>query len=178
MDIVGQIHIDFQIIETGNKKVLSVADSSTWLYAENKPSYISIKLPGSKKEKVFSFKKNAINNINSHLLGLSCLKGDCKEEVYVDLPDGIYNIKVLSGYEGIEKERYYLKTDILDLEIAKALTLIGFNYNENLLNKREPYKKIKDCLTQAKDSTKLGDFVEANRYYQEAVKLFNKQNCK
>lgn len=178
METVGQINVDFQVFETGNPKIISVADTSDWLYAENKPSYISIKLPGSKKEKTLSFKKYAVNNFNSHNLGLSCLKGDCTEETYVHTPDGIYTIKLLSGYEDIEKERYYLKTDAIDLEIAKALTLIGFDYSEDLINKRKPYQKIKDCLNQAKDSAKLGDFVESDRYFQEAVSLFNKQKCK
>ena len=178
MEVVGKIRVDFQIFETGNPKILSVADSSSWIYAENKPSYISIKLPGSKKDKTFSFKKNAINNFNSHTLGISCLKGDCTEEVYVNLPDGIYTIKVLSGYEDIEKERYYLKTDVIELEIAKALTLIGFDYNESSSKKIEPYVKIDQFLTVAKSWTKQGDFIKADRYFQEAVKLFNKQNCK
>lgn len=177
MEVVGQINIDFQVFETGNPKILSVADTSTWLYAENKPSYISIKLPGSKKEKTLSFKKYAVNKLNSHVLGVSCLKGDCTEEVYVNLPDGIYTIKVLSGYEDIEKERYYLKTDVIDLEIAKALTLIGFDYNESTSKQIEPFEKINNFLMVAKSWTKLGDFVKANRYFQEAVNLFNKQKC-
>lgn len=178
MEVVGQINIDFQVFETGNAKILSIADISKWLYAENKPSYISIKLPGSSKYKTLAFKKFAINNFNSHTLGISCLKGDCTEETYVDLPDGIYTIKVLSGYEDIYKERYYLKTDVIDLEIAKSLTLIGFDYTTETAKKIAPFKKIDDFLTVAKSWTKLGDFVKADAYFQEAVTLFNKQKCK
>jgi len=177
MEVVGQIHVDFQVFETGNPKILSVADASVWIYAENKPSYISIRLPGSKKDKTFTFKKNAISNFNSHNLGISCLKGDCTEEVYVNLPDGIYTIKVLSGYEDIEKERYYLKTDVIDLEIAKSLTLIGFDYTTEVAKQIAPFHKIDDFLSVAKSWTKLGDFVKADRYFQEAVELFNRQKC-
>lgn len=177
MEVVGQIRVDFQVFETGNPKILSVADTSDWLYAENKPAYISIRLPGSKKEKTLSFKKYAVNNFNSHNLGLSCLRGNCTEETYVNTPDGIYTIKVLSGYEGIEKERYYLKTDVIDLEIAKALTLIGFDYTEESSQKIKPYQKIDQFLTVAKSWTKKGDFIKADRYFQEAVSLFNKQKC-
>lgn len=177
MEVVGQINIDFQVLETGNPKILQVLDNSTWIYAENKPAYISIKLPGSKKYKTVSFKKYAVSNFNSHILGLSCLKGDCTEEVYVNLPDGIYTIKVLSGYEDIEKERYYLKTDVIDLEIAKSLTLIGFDYTAETKKQIEPYQKIKNFLSVAKSWTKLGDFIKADRYFQEAVSLFNKSKC-
>jgi len=175
MELVGNIHIDFEVFETGNPKILSVADTSNWLYAENKPSYILIKLPGSKKDKTLAFKKYAVNNFNSHVLGLSCLKGDCTEETYVNLPDGIYTIKLLSGYEDIEKERYYLKTDVIDLEIAKALTLIGFDFTEDTARQIKPFQKVKTFLTVAKSWTKQGDFVKADRYFQEAVTLFNKQ---
>ncbi len=177
MEVVGQIRVDFQIHETGNPKILSIADTSDWIYAENKPSYISIRLPGSKKDKTFTFKKYAINNFNSHTLGISCLKGDCTEETYVYLPDGIYTIKVLSGYEDIEKERYYLKTDKIALEIAKSLTLLGFDYSESLSEDIKVFEKIDTYLTVAKSWTKQGDFVKADRYFQEAVSLFNAQKC-
>ena len=177
MKTIGNIHVDFQVFETGNPRILSVADYSDWVYAENKPSYISIKLPGSTKYKTVSFKKHAVNNFNSHVLGLSCLKGDCTKETYVNLPDGIYTIKVLSGYEDIEKERYYLKTDVIDLEIAKALTQIGFDFTNETAKKIKPYQKIDQFLTVAKSWTKEGDFVKADRYFQEAVSLFNKQKC-
>ena len=178
MDVVGQIHVDFQIIETGNPKILSVIDTSIWLYAENKPSYISIRLPGSSKDKIFTFKKESVTSFNSHTLGISCLKGDCTEENYVDLPDGIYTIKVLSGYEGIEKQRYYLKTDKIDLEIAKKVTLIGFNYSDAVKDSIQMIKDIKWQLDVAKSWTKLGDFIQADKFFQEAVKSFNSQNCK
>lgn len=177
MEIVGTIHVDFQVFETGNTKIISVADSSDWLYAENKPSYISIKLPGSSKFKTLSFKKWAVNNFNSHVLGLSCLKGDCTEEEYVNLPDGIYTIKVISGYEGVEKERYYLKTDVIDLEIAKALSVIGMDFTDKTAKQIKPFEKIKDWLQASKDETKKGDFVKADRYFQEASSLFSKQKC-
>lgn len=177
METVGKIHIDFEVFETGNPKIISVADTSDWLYAENKPSYISIKIPGSSKYKTVSFKKWAVNNFNSHNLGISCLKGDCTEETYLDTPDGIYTIKLLSGYEDIEKERYYLKTDVIDLEIAKSLSLIGMDFTDQTSKQIKPFEKIKDWLQAAKDETKKGDFVKADRYFQEAVSLFNKQKC-
>jgi len=177
MEIVGQIKIDFEVFETGNPKILSVADYSDWLYAENKPSYISIKLPGSSKYKTLSFKKWAVNNFNSHNLGISCLKGNCIKETYVNLPDGIYTIKLLSGYEDIEKERYYLKTDVIDLEIAKALSLIGMDFTDQTAKQIKPFEKIKDWLQASKDETKKGDFVKADRYFQEANSLFDKQIC-
>jgi hypothetical protein len=177
METVGQIKIDFEIFETGNPKILSIADTSNWLYAENKPAYISIKLPGSSKFITTPFKKWAVNNFNSHTLGLSCLKADCTEEIYVNLPDGVYTIKVLSGFEDIEKERYYLKTDVIELELSKSLVAkVGFEYTSNISEQIAPYKNISATLLVAKDATKEGDFIKADRYFQQAVTLLNKQN--
>lgn len=176
MEQVGQITPDFQIMKSGDPRILMVVDTSSWVYAENKTSYLSIRLPGSSKYITHTFKKYAVNNLNSHNLGLSCLRGDCTEEVYTDVPDGIYSIKLLSGYEGIEKERYYLKTDKLELEIAKRVTLIGFSYSEEVDNKVKEIGYVRWNLYVAESWTKLGDFIKADRYYQEAVKMFNK--CK
>jgi len=63
MDVVGQIKIDFQVIESKNPKYLTIGDLSDWAYASNKPSYISITLPGSKNAITHTWKKNAINNL-------------------------------------------------------------------------------------------------------------------
>lgn len=178
MEIVGQIKPDFQVIESGDPRILMIADTSDWKYSENKNSYFSIKLPGSSKYVTYSFKKYSVNSLNSHNLGISCLKGDCTEEVYVDLPDGIYTIKVLSGYEGIEKERYYLKTDKIELEIAKYITSIGLNFSDHTSEKIKPIQKVKWFLTVAKSWTKLGDFTKADRFFQEAIRISNQQNCK
>ena len=99
--IVGEIKIDFDVIQS-TVQTLWVGDSSDWVHAETLPATIDVVLPGSKKSLVFSYKKNAITSLNSHNLGITCLKGDCKDEVYGDLPDGVYTITVKSGYSNFE----------------------------------------------------------------------------
>lgn len=178
MKTVGEIKPDFQVIESGDPRILMIADTSDWVYAESKNSFFSVKLPGSIKEITYSFKKHSINSLNSHNLGISCLKGDCTEEEYVELPDGIYTIKIISGYVGIDKERYYLKTDKIELELAKSITLIGFDFTDESFKKSKPFQKIRWLINVAKSWTKLGDFVKADRFFQEAVRVFNQQKCK
>ena len=177
MTQVGNININFTVF-SDSPMYISIADLSDWLYAINLPAYLSITIPGSKKPKVFSFTKERINVFNSHNLGLSCLKGDCTEEEYVELPDGIYTIKIISGYVGIDKERYYLKTDKIELELAKSITLIGFDFTDESFKKSKPFQKIRWLINVAKSWTKLGDFVKADRFFQEAVRVFNQQKCK
>ncbi len=165
-----KINLDFHILETGSPRIISIYDNSDWEYAEDLPSYLVIKIPGSKKDKTFSFKKEGINTLNSHNLGLSCLKGNCQEEEYVDLPDGIYTITVKSGYEGIEATKFYLKTDRFDIEFAKVLIKYGFEYdkNQDFINYMT---KIKFLVDVAKSHAILGDFVNSQRYFEEAKQL-------
>ncbi len=158
---------------------LFVMDLSNWEYAEDLPAYVLITIPGSKKPKTYTFKKFKTNIFNSHNLGLSCFTGDCKEEVYIDLPDGIYTICLKSGYEGIEKSQYYLKTDRFEVEYSKVLIKYGTdNVDDNFVKKM---MQIKYTLDVAKSNVMFGDFVKANRYFQEANTLLNRyiecKNC-
>lgn len=179
MDVVGQINIDFQVLEHGNPRILMLGDTSEWLYASTLASYVSVRLPGSKKDITFTWKKKAFNNFNSHNLGLSCVSGDCTEEHYVDLPDGIYTICLISGYENINKTRYYLKTDLIELELAKVLVKHGLEYSESDNDFIDNILKIKYFLSFAKAHAKLGDFVKADRFFQHATNKFKKfRDCK
>jgi hypothetical protein len=171
--MVGQIDIDFYILETGNPRTISIFDNSNWLYSENLPAYLEIKVPGSKKVRTYSFIKNAINTLNSHNLGLSCLSADCTDEEYVDLPDGIYCITLKSGYEGIEETKYYLKTDQFELKLAEKVK----NSTEDDIEVDKLYK-IYWYLQKAKAETKLGYWKEADRYFTEAQKQLEKTDCR
>lgn len=179
MEVVGQINIDFQVLENHNPRVLMLGDNSDWLYAENLASYISVRLPGSIKDYTFTWKKNSINTFNSHNLGLSCVKGDCTKEHYVDLPDGIYTICLISGFEDINKTKYYLKTDLTELELSKVIVKHGFEFSENDNKFRDKIIEVKWLILVAKSHAKLGDFVKANKFFQQAVGKFNKfKDCK
>ncbi len=171
------ININFNVY-SNSPTHLYVRDLSDWEYAENLTSYIAITLPGSKKPKTYLFKKFKDNIFNSHNLGLSCFTNDCKEEEYLDLPDGIYTIKLLSGYENIDKIKYYLKTDRFEIERKKVLIKYNTNVDQNFINYMT---KINYILDVAKSNAMDGIFVEANRYFQESKKLLNKyvecKNC-
>lgn len=170
MGTVGQINIDFYVLETGSPYILSIYDNSDWLYSENLPSYITILLPGSKKEKTYTFKKNAVNTLNSHNLGLSCLKGDCTDEHYVLLPDGVYTITLKSGYEEIEQTKYYLKTDTFDIEFSEEVKKNEGNYDQTYINSMTRVKFIENV---AKEYVKLGDFTKSSKYFKEAQSILN-----
>ncbi len=164
---VGNININFSIY-SDSTLYLNVMDLSEWRYAKNLPSYISILVPGSKKPKVFTFNKERINIYNSHNLGLSCLTNDCTEEIYNSLPDGIYTICVKSGYEGIENSKFYLKTDRFEVEMAKVMIKDGLEYDKEFVLKMT---KIRFLLDVAKSHALMGDFVKAQRFFEESKGL-------
>lgn len=171
---VGQININFDITSSSPKNI-KIWDDSDWVYAEELPAYFQILTPGASKKINFTFLKHQINTLNSHNLGLSCLSGNCKEEHYVDLPDGIYTITVKSSYQGIEATKFYLKTDGFELEFAKAyIANISLNYDEDNKILVQKFTFISGMLLGAKSHTKNGDFTKANRFFEEAKKLLKK----
>lgn len=177
-DLVGKIKIDFDVIQS-TVQTLWVGDSSQWLHVENLPANILITLPGSKRALVFSFKKKSINSFNSHNLGVTCLQGDCTEEVYGDLPDGIYTICIKSSITGFETTKYYLKTDRTELELSKVIVKHGFEYSKNDKDFRNKIYDIDWLIKVAKSHSKLGDFVKADRFFQQARELLRTlSDCK
>lgn len=178
MEITGEIRIAFDVY-SNSPQSLTIFDNSDWVYASTLPAYISITPPGRRAPKTYSFSKNKINNFNSHNLGISCLSGDCTEEVYIDLADGIYTICLQSSYEDIQKTKYYLKTDVFELEYDKVLVKYGFEYNEQDELFIKDMTKVKFLLSVAKANAKLGDVVKAQRFFQEAkMKLKRYVECK
>ena len=178
MSTIGTININFSIF-SDSPTHLHVFDLSDWFYAENLPAYISITTPGSKKSKTFAFAKGKHNSFNSHNLGLSCLRGDCKEEEYVDLPDGIYCITVKSGFEGIETTKFYLKTDLFNIDFSKTVIQYGLDFKEEDKDFIDSMTKIKFLEGVAKSHAMLGDFAKAQRFFEDAISLLKKNSsCK
>lgn len=161
-----EIIIDFDILPS-SPRTIRVYDASEWSYASKKTSYIQIVPPGSIKCVTLPFKKKGINTINAKDLGLGC----------GDLPDGLYEIKVLSKLEGIEETKYYLKTDTLEYNLSKSIIKINelstFGKKE-----KESVFQLKWLLEVAKSYTKEGSYQEALRAYSMAKSLSDTINCK
>ena len=120
-----KIDIDFYVVPS-SPRTLSIYDASDWSYASKKTSYIQVIPPGSKKCTTLTFRKNNINVINAKDLGLGC----------GDLPDGMYEIKVLSKFENIDETKYYLKTDTLEFNLSKTI----IKTNEIQISEKKKWK--------------------------------------
>lgn len=168
-----KVIVDFKILPVLDTKIIMLADNSVWGVAEDKQSTILVTPPGSDKAIANIFAKHKINTYNSSNLGLSCLT-ECAEQGYSDLNDGIYCITLKSAYEGLEKTRYYLKSDRFKIEWYKEWLGTGLDYTDT---KDVRYDALLDCrkhLISAEACTIDGDFTRASREFQEAQKKFNK----
>jgi hypothetical protein len=172
------VHIDFVVINTEDSKLLMIGDKSRWGVAENEPAYIKLLPPGSTSWISTSVAKGKINIFNSINLGFDCLVESCSPQEYTDLMDGIWEICLLSNFEGLEKKLYFLKDDSLRLALDEVYIKQGLEYDphSDLIRDTE---KIEFFLFVAKAAVKKGDHVKAKKAYDEAKKALEKySNCK
>ena len=173
----GKLIVDFEVYNSYNPQTLIVGDHSYWKNAENLPAYLLVTPPGSKTPISNVFKKHRLNIFQSVNLGLSCLT-ECDEQKYEDLNDGIWTFVLKSGYEGFEKTKFYLKTDRFNIEYSKVMIKDGIEYNKDFI---EYMMQVKFLVEVAKSHAMLGDFIKAQRFFEDAKKKLRKyvecKNC-
>ena len=168
MAISGKINVNFFVVSEYEPTVLLVADNSKWLHIEDKRSIIEITMPGASKPIIFEYLKNGINSFNSHNLNITCLKGDCTDEVYVDLPDGIYTITVKGSPSTFYKTKFHLKTDRLNQKIDKLLINLGYFFEKEKIKQRDEILRVKVLLMQAEAYLRLEEVRQAKEFYELA----------
>lgn len=176
--MIDKIEVDFLIITDHDPKLIVVGDISNWYNAENQPATICITPPGGTKSINNTFMKHKLNIFNSVNLGLDCLV-ECSDQDKNDLQDGIYTITVKSGFIGVDKTRYLLKTDRFKLELDKVYIKAGLEYDKNDAKFREDLLEIEFLLRTAEAWTRQGNLTKASRDFAEAQKLLIKYtDCK
>ena len=169
MSITGKINIDFQILKTYDPKTLLIADSSDWKHIEDKTSLLQITLPGAKTPTQLFFDKGKINIVNSSILGITPKACDVSE--LRELPDGIYTIKVIGSPDYFNKERLYLRTERLQLEVDKLYLALGIDFDPELKPLRDRLFNIQAMINAAEASIRHGDVSKTSLYFNEAKKL-------
>lgn len=176
--MVNKIEIDFLIITDYDPKLIIVGDISEWFNAENLPATICITPPGGTKYIKNTFVKHKLNIFNSVNLGLDCLV-ECENQEKSDLSDGVYTINIKSGFVGVEKTRYLLKTDKFRNELDKVYVKTGLEYDKNDNEFREDLLNIEFLKKTAEAWARQGNFSKASRDFSEAQKLLRKYtDCK
>lgn len=172
------VKIDFNVVESNDPKYLIVGDHSRWGVADKLPANILILPPGSESWINISFLKHNLNVFQSLNLGLDCKDVTCEDYEYSDLDDGIWEIKLESAYQDLNKKRYYLKTDRLRIDIDKLYIKAGIDYDESSTIIKD-LRKIEHSLSASKAYIRRGDHNQAMRAFEMASKLTEKQlNCR
>lgn len=176
--MIDKIEIDFIILTDYDPKLIIIGDMSSWYNAENMPATICITPPGGTKSINNTFIKHKMNVFNSINLMLDCLI-ECEDQEKSDLSDGIYTITVKSGFEGIYKTRYLLKSDRFTMELDKIYIKTGLEFDKNNSEFRSDLLDIEFLKRTAEAWTRRGDFVKASRNFTEAQQLLRKyMDCK
>jgi len=174
---IGKINIDFQVLRTYDPKVILIADTSQWKHIIDAPSVIEITLPGSSVPYNFVFDKEKINILNSSIIGITCKA--CSQNDLIDLPDGIYKIKVKGSPDTFFRERYYLRTDKIQLEIDKLYASVGIDFDPSKQEFRDLLLEIDMMIKASESSIRLGDINKASMYFKCArTSLMNFNECK
>lgn len=175
---IGKVIINFTVIPDYDATSLIVGDLSEWESAENLPATICITPPGGTIPINSVFQKHRLNIFNSVNLGLSCVS-QCGEQVYTDLLDGIWTLTLFSGYEGLEKTIYYLKTDRFQLELDKIYVRAGLDFDRKQKQFREDLQDLHFLINAAHAQVRVGDYAKANRDFIQAQTILKKYiDCK
>lgn len=171
----GKPILDFQVEKTNDPRVLLIDDTSVWAFIENKPSIIEIIIPGRRVPVVTRFDKLKRNVFHSITLSINCISG-CQSLEHIDLPDGIYNIKIKGSPSNLfSKERNYLRD--VNLRIRRDILYISLDlYNDNSIVKG--IRQVDLFLDAANANIKFNNVAKAQALYQEALDLIEKlENC-
>lgn len=175
---LNHIELDFVVLNTGDPKLLQIADTSAWGAISERRAIIDITIPGKEESVTFYLAKNMINTFTSPVLGLNCeTQGSCGVE-YLDLPDGIYDISITGSPSKYRVSHKYLKTDRIRLDIDKLwvkASILCDNRDDDLLEKIE---EIEYCLASAHANVRLGNTREAHDLIDKANQIIDiANNC-
>jgi hypothetical protein len=167
-DMYGNVVINFQIYPTYDPKAILVADQSQWAGMYTREAIMEIVLPGHDEPQTLYWAKEKVNTYNSHILGISCAE-NC-EPVFIDLPDGVYSF-TLKAADGSERQRSYLKTDIMRNNIDRMYITHALMCSEGDNMLKDNIRKAEFYLTSAAASMRLGNMIQSNEFYRLASKI-------
>jgi hypothetical protein len=168
LDLIGNVVLDFQVLPSYDPKVIMIADNSQWGGMSRFEATLKIIPPGYDSPKTIYWQKDRINVLNSFVLELSCVE-NC-EPTFVDLPDGVYSL-TLTAADGTERQRQYLKTDLLRLKIDGLYIDNALTCRDVDKQKMSKIRMAEFYLKAAEANIRLGRMIEANELYCLAQKM-------
>lgn len=174
---MSDIMLSFQVLETRDPKVLQVLDESKWGILADRKAIIEITVPGREEPVTFFVGKNMVNTFTSLTLGLNCMDYD-KGIEYIDLPDGIYDIRITGSPSSYTFSRKYLRTDVIRREVDRLWIMADVlceSRDEQLIGK---ITEIEYLLASAEANVRLGIIKEAHKLLDRVNELvYLAKNC-
>lgn len=159
-----KVQIDFQIIETHDPRRILVTDFSEWEHLDKEQSSLRVTTPKGNTVDL-PFKKFAMNGLNSVNLGLGC----ADDGSFLDLPDGIYEITLLSCNDKFFKKRSYLKTDIAQGKLDKLFTMVDYDCKNVDKDRRDKLLTVDYLMKSASAATRKGKLTVAEDMFECAL---------
>lgn len=165
-------HIDFEIVNVGNTKIIVFLDCSEYFKCPDTP-ILDVLVPGYSVPFTVNIRYSEANTFNSNTLGLTSKFNGDEPSI---LPDGIYKYTYkIQPYDGLYKVKYFLRTEVLDDMLEKVYCSVNCTTeladNPNL--KRE-FVEIHVLLESAKANTKYGHIDKGQKDYRLALKKVEK----
>lgn len=162
------INIDFHI--TSSLYWINIYDLSEWGNIDELPSIIEITIPGTEEPLTNYYQKYKVNAFNSNTMLLNC-EPSCDPAEKVPLMDGLYHIKVIGSPSLYNKERYFLKDDMFQLDLDK----LYLEYCNNLSSHSiDNLTEIEFIRNSAHSAVRLGLFKKAMTLFSKAQKKLEK----
>lgn len=171
--MTNKVNIDFSI--SSSVYFIGVCDLSDWALIVNEPAIIEVTLPGYEKPITKYFDKGKVNVFNSKTLKINCVD-DCEEGENLSLPDGIYSLKVIGSPSKFNKQHYFLKHDLFDMELDKIyIDNLNKRGRNDLLNK---LTEIEFMIKAAGAHLRFDDINTAGSLFQLAQDMVEDlKNC-
>lgn len=163
-----KVKIDFEILETKSTTRILINDCSEWLHLDKEQSSIEVTLP-NKDPVTLPFKKFAINGLNSVNLGLGCTP----EGYLLDLPDGIYKIRLLSCNDKFQKTKYYLQNNISQAKLDKLFTLVDYDKVNVDKERRDKLLTLDYLMRTSESATREGKLTLAEEFFESSLEQIN-----
>lgn len=173
---MNDIRLSFQVLETHDPKVLQVLDESEWGLLEDRKAIIEITTPGREEPVTLFLGKNQVNTFTSLTLGLNCFDYDSCDVKYLDLPDGIYDIKIIGSPSAYNFRRKYLKTDLIRRRIDRLwikTDILCERQDKDLINK---IQEIECLMAVAEANVRLGNIEEAHEMIDRVGEMIEMAN--
>lgn len=175
MSAIQQNHLDFEILDNDNSKLIIFIDGSTYLDTNPEKPILEVTLPGFNQYYIVNIIHNEVNVLNANTLGIT--KTFTNEyNCLGDLPDGVWEfVYRVCPYDLVFLKKCVLRTALLNQKLNNLYRLLE-NTDCSLKEDRQLKNKLIDIeffIKTAKAYADICNKQKASNFYQIADKFTN-----